>query len=209
MVNAMTDKDELLKQLEKMGVDPSKKIRKPRADAGLSRTTYKPRSDRGKQRGSYINTPAKYKAVYERMLTAHATDDGRGGDTLTRDNNGIFPPYLNRQYKLTRGKDRDYINSVVKAAHIEQARWRWLMAEYAENPDQWRDHISNWYFIKPQEIDLWMYTEWAWAYVYYIRGDENRLITDPKILSYDDYLAGKYNGRPKFDSKGELVWDLK
>lgn len=202
----MRKKDELLRELEAMGINPTKPLRKPRSDIGKPRLSYKPRSDRGKARGSYINTAAKYKAVYERMLTSHQTDSGDGSDTLTRDANSIFPPNLNRYYKLIRSKDREYVSSAVKPAHLEQARWRWLMAEYAENPDQWRDHIVKWYFIKADEIELWMYTEWAWAYVHHIGGDENRLTTNPIVLSYEDYVNGCYNGRPEFDKRGEIIW---
>ena len=203
----MKDKDELLKQLELLGIDPDKKVRKPRSDAGLPRGIYKPRSDKGKQRGSYINTAAKYKAVYDRMLNSHFT--GEGADNLTRDKNDIFPPDITRYYKHFTGTDRDYVASTNKTAHLEQARWRWLMAEYNEDPAQWRAHIAKWYFIKEDEIDLWMYTEWAWAYVNHIGGLANRLIEEPLILSYQDYLAGKYNGYPEFDERGEIIWRSK
>lgn len=201
----MLTKEQLLKELAARGIDIDKPVRKTRADAGQPRGTYKPRSDKGKLRGSYINTAAKYKAVYERMLTSHQTSAGDGSDTLTRDANSIFPPNQDRYYRKIKGKDREYYANLVKPAHIEQARWRWLMAEYAES-DLWREHIANWYFIKPDEIDNWMYTEWAWAYVHRIGGDENRLRPDPIILSYDDYVAGHYNGRPEFDSKGDIIW---
>ena len=202
----MKTKAELLKELKQMGVDPSKSVRKPRSDAGKPRGEYQPRSDKGKVRGSYVNTAAKFKAIYERMLTSHQSNTGDGSDTLTRDYNAIFPPNLNRFYKLTRGKDRDYINSVVKPAHIEQARWRWLMAEYAENPDQWRAHIAKWYFIHEDEIEQWTYSEWAWSYVHQIGGDENRLTDNPITLNYSDYVAGHYNGFAQFDDRGEIQW---
>lgn len=201
----MKTKEELLQDLQDLGIDVTKKVRKPREDAGLPRGVYAPRSDKGKTRGSYINTAAKYRAVYEKMLKSHKTDED-GEDNLTRDRNDIFPPNMNRFYKLIKSKDREYYSSALKPAHLEQARWRWLMAEYAEDPEAWRDHISKWYFIKPDEIDLWMYTEWAWAYVHYIAGEENRLTEDKLILSYADYMAGEYGGHPKFDSRGEIIW---
>jgi hypothetical protein len=202
----MKTKEELLEQLSKLGVDPSKKIRKPRSDAGQVRQEYKPRRDKGQPRSSYTNTSAKYKSIYEKMLASHSTGTGDGADTLTRDRNEIFPPQLNRFYRLFRGKDREYVSSVVKPAHLEQARWRWLMAEYAENPLQWAAHISKWYFIHEAEIESWTYSEWAWSYVYGIMGEENRLTSSPIMLSYDDYLSGKYNGYAQFDERGEIVW---
>jgi len=202
----MKTKKELLDQLAEFGVDPGKKIRKPRSDAGRSRSEYKPRSDKGQARSVYNNTAAKYKSIYEKMLTSHSTGAGDGVDTLTRDGNEIFPPQLNRFYRTFYGKDRDYVASVVKPAHLEQARWRWLMAEYAENPLQWATHISRWYFIHEAEIENWTYSEWAWAYVHAIGGEPNRLIPNPIMLSYDDYLCGKYNGYAKFDERGEIVW---
>jgi hypothetical protein len=202
----MSKKDELLKELAKYGVSTTKPVRKPRSDAGMPRGIYQTRNDKGKVRGSYINTAAKYKAVYDRMLKGHVIDGGDGSDTITRDDNSIFPPSLNRFYKLIRSKDREYMTSAVKPAHLEQARWRWLMAEYAANPDQWRAHIASWYFIREDEIERWMYTEWAWAYVHYINGAYNRLVEHPLILSYDDYLSGNYNGHPKFDKRGEIIW---
>ncbi len=187
----------------------AKKSRKPRSDAGQPRGEYKPRSDKGQPRGSYINTAAKYKAVYERMLTASVSSTEDGADSLTRDKNDIFPPNLNRFYRKYVGKDREYKASIVKPAHIEQARWRWLMAEYAENPEQWRNHIANWYFIDEQEIELWTYTEWAWAYVNHIAGQENRLVPlELKLkLWYNNYTQGLYGGLAQFDERGEIKWD--
>jgi hypothetical protein len=203
-------REELLREIADLGVNPKKPVRKRRADAGMPRASYKERSDKGQPRGSYINTAAKYKNIYERMLKGHAIDSSdEGADTLTRDNNGIFPPNLNHFYKITRYKDREYVNSVLKPAHIEQARWRWMLAEENENPltrKQWRERIAKWYFIKSEEIEQWTYTEWAWAYVNHIGGSENRLIANPVILSYDDYLSGQYNGRAQFDAKGEIIW---
>jgi hypothetical protein len=206
MMKVLSKKEKLLKQLEDLGVDTKKPPRKPRADAGLPRGVYKPRNDKGKARGSYINTAAKYKAVYDKMLRGHSLNDGQGSDTVVRDANAIFPPNLTKFYKLVRKKDREYMTRAMKPAHLEQARWRWLMAEYADDPDKWREHISNWYFIQEDEIELWMYTEWAWAYVYRINGDENRLTQTPIVLSYKDYVAGKYNGRPTFDERGNIIW---
>lgn len=202
----MPTKEELLKELVKLGVAPSKKLRKPRSDVGQSRGEYKPRGDKGQVRGSYINTAAKYKYVYERMLTGHQSSTEDGADNLTRDKNDIFPPHLNRYYRRYIGKDREYVASVIKPAHLEQARWRWLMAEYAENPDQWRDHIVSFYFIDAAEIELWTYTEWAWAYTYHIGGRENRLVTQPLKLWYENYIQGEYNGLAQFDEKGEIKW---
>ena len=203
----MKTKEELLADLKKMGIKPDKAIRKPRSDAGDTRGIYKPRNDKGKQRGTYNNTAAKYKAVYDKMLSSHAVSgSGDGADTLTRDRNDIFPPNLNRYYRQMRSKDREYISSVIKPAHLEQARWRWLMAEYAENPTQWGAHISKWYFIKESEIGNWMYTEWAWAYVNHIGGEENRLTDNPITLVYYDYVMGRYNGHPEFDKRGDIIW---
>lgn len=204
----MRPKEDLLKELKKLGVDPTKKVRKPRSDAGEVRGAYKERSDKGKQRGSYINTAAKYKVIYEKMLHSHSLDTGDGADTLTRDNNDIFPPNQNRYFRLMRTKDREYMSSVVKPAHIEQARWRWLMAEYAEDPDKWQNYIVNLYFIDAKEITLWTYTEWAWAYVYHIGGRENKRIPLELQLKlwYGNYLKGMYNGLAQFDEKGEIKW---
>jgi len=201
----MKTKEDLLKELEAMGVPTDKAPRKPRSDRGGVRGVYQPRSDKGQARESYINTAAKYKVIYERMLTSHKTTED-GGDTLTRDKNDIFPPNLDHFYKLIKSKDRVYYANAIKPAHLEQARWRWLMAEYEENPAQWEDHIAKWYFIKPSEISMWMYTEWAWAYVNEIRGIENRLTATPVILDYADYMAGLYNGYPNFDKRGDVIW---
>lgn len=202
----MPTKEELLKELARLGVDPTKRARKPRSDAGQPRGEYKPRSDKGQVRGSYINTAAKYKYVYERMLTGHQSSAEDGADNLTRDKNDLFPPHLNRYYRRYIGKDREYVASVIKPAHLEQARWRWLMAEFSENPEQWREHIAKWYFIDEAEIELWTYTEWAWAYTYGIGGRANRLVDSPIVLKYDNYLAGDYNGVAQFDERGEIKW---
>lgn len=200
-------KEDLLKELEAMGVPTDKPPRKPRSDRGEIRGIYKPRSDKGKVRGSYINTAAKYRAVYEKMLTSHQTEQD-GYDTLNRDKNMIFPPNQNKFNKLIKGKDRTYYTKAVKPAHLEQARWRWFMAEYEENPEEWAKKISDWYFIQEDEISMWMYTEWAWAYVHVIGGDENRLCDNPIIMKYDDYVAGLYGGYPNFDARGEIVWKI-
>ena len=202
----MKSKEALLKELERMGIDTTKKVRKPRSDVGSMRGEYKPRSDKGKARSIYTNTAAKYRSIYEKMLNTHKSSTQDGADTITRDHNDIFPPNINRRYRKYISKDREYTASIVIPAHLEQARWRWLMAEFQEDPDKWRDHISKWYFIKPDEIEMWMYTEWAWAYVFFIDGQENRLVEHPLILSYSDYLDGNYNGFPQFDEKGEIIW---
>ena len=202
----MKTKEELLKELVKLGVDPSKRPRKPRSDAGGIRGVYKPRSDKGQPRGSYINTAAKYKAVYERMLTSHKSGSGDGADSITRDPNDIFPPNMDHYTRMVTSKDRVLYSNVLKPAHLEQARWRWLMAEYEADPDKWRAHIAKWYFIRESDIGLWMYTEWAWAYVNHIASAENRLTATPIVLSYDDYLGGRYNGYAQFDERGDIVW---
>ena len=201
----MKTKAELLRELKDLGVPVDKTLRKLRSDAGGVRGVYSPRSDKGKTRGSYINTAAKYKAIYEKMLVSHQTTED-GSDTLTRDKNEIFPPNINRFYKLIKSKDRTYYANAIKPAHLEQARWRWLMAEFEKSPERWRDHISKWYFIKPNEINMWMYTEWAWAYVHVVNGVENRLTPNPIVLSYDDYITGLYNGYPDFNERGEIKW---
>lgn len=202
----MKSKEELLKELEQLGVDPTKKIRKPRSDAGEKRGVYLPRVDRGKPRSAYTKTAAKYKEIYTRMLTAKQSSVEDGADTLTRDANDIFPPNTTRYYKLYQGKDREYVSSVAKPAHIEQARWRWLMAEFEQDPDRWRKHIANLYFIDEDEIELWTYSEWAWAYVHHISGQENRLTDNPVTLYYNSYLDGDYSGLAVFDERGEIVW---
>ncbi len=200
----MKSKDELLKELEGLGIDASKPVRKTRSDAGQMRGTYKPRSDKGKKRGSYINTGNKYRNVFERMLRSHSTGDGE--DNLVRDNNLIFPPNIDRRYVFIKTKEREYYTSTKKPMLLEQARWRWFMAEYKNNPAVWGTRIAKWYFIKETDIDLWTFTEWAWAYVYGINGAENRLTPTPIILSYDDYLVGKYNGHPKYNERGDITW---
>ena len=202
----MKTKEELLEDLAKLGVDPSKRPRKPRSDAGEIRGEYKPRNDKGKLRGSYINTAAKYKAVYERMLASHKTGSGDGEDSITRDPNDIFPPNMNHYTRVVAGKDRIYYSNVLRPAHLEQARWRWLMAEYAADPDKWRAHIAKWYFIREEEIEQWTYTEWAWAYVNHIASAENRLTDLPQLLQYEYYINGWYNGRAVFDERGDIVW---
>ncbi len=200
-------KAELIYELTKAGVDPEtgKPPRKVRSDIGKSRAAYKERSDKGVVRGSYINSPAKYKAVFVKMLEVHKTSDGE--DLIVRDKNSIFPPSLNKYYRLMKTKDREYVTRATKAAHLEQARWRWFMSEYGVDPIKWGPIIADWYFIEESQIPLWTYTEWAWAYTYHIRGDENRLIADRLVLSYDEYIKGSYNGHPNFDSRGEIIWD--
>ena len=205
----MKTKEEMLEELQALGVDPvtGKPPRKARSDAGASRAEYKPRNDIGKSRSVYTRTAAKYKAIYEKMLTNQLVDGTEeGADNLTRDKNSIFPPNLIKISKLIKLADREYITNAIKPAHLEQARWRWLMAEFATDPDKWRDHISKWYFIKPDEIESWTYTEWAWAYVYHISGEENRLTAHPLVLSYEDYVKGLYNGHPDFDKRGDIIW---
>jgi len=203
----MPTKEELLQELAKLGVDTSKKIRKPRNDQGLPRGDYKPRSDKGKARGSYTSTAVKYKSVFEKMLASHkASNSGDGTDNLIRDSNMIFPPNLNKYVRKYSGKDRDYYYDTTKPSHLEQARWRWFMAEYAENPVNWRSVIADWYFIREDEVDTWTYFEWAWSYVNEIAGAENRLIDNPVILEYSKYIGGAYNGHPTFDNQGEIIW---
>ena len=83
----------------------------------------------------------------------------------------------------------------------------------ANHPGTWLDAgekatqpvACNHYFIKPEDIMDWTYREWAWAYYNEISGHPNRFVSNPKIISYDDYLSSSY-GYPPLDNEGEIVW---
>lgn len=202
----MTNRDELLKELKELGVHESG--RKVRADKGQSRGDYKrsgiPRADAGQARESYVRSAAYHNKIFNTFLRAHLAPDGNG-DNLMRDVNGIFPPNITNYFKMTASRGIHYKSSIKRRNHPELLRWQWWMAEFDESPDQWRDRISKWYFIKPDEITSWTYTEWAWAYVTAISSHNNRGIPEPIILSYEDYLDGRY-GMPTFDEKGDTIW---
>lgn len=199
-------KDKLLAELEELGVHPSG--RKVRADKGQSRNNYKrsgaPRSDLGQSRETYTKTAAYHKKIFNTFLRGHTNPDGTG-DNLMRDPNGIFPPNVTNYFKVTISRGMMYKTSTKRRNHPELLRWQWWMAEYKENSSEWVNRICKWYFIKPEDIELWTYTEWAWAYVKAISSRDNRATPTPIILSYNDYLDGVY-GMPKFDDKGETIW---
>ena len=208
----MSNKDDLLKELKELGVHGSG--RKKRSDAGKPRNQYirktdQPRADAGKSRPKYDKTPAFYRNTFHRFLNHHTTEDG---DNLTRDNNGIYPPHITHYYKLIRPLNAPaYRSSVKRPAHPQKLHWQWWISAYQQEKDpdekaKWARRISQWYFIKPSEIDLWTYDEWAWAYHTQINGDYNRPpVVKSFILSYDDYVDGKYT-LPTLNEEGEIVW---
>lgn len=196
-------KQELLKQLKELGVHPDG--RKVRSDLGQSRGSYtpstKPRTDKGKQRKHYDTTSPRYhKKRFQDILRFHTNEYLGLGDHLVRDANLIFPPTTTNKFKTITVPERirpdgtiipgySYKSSVAKGYHPEELRWTWFFAEYEQAPtqkdkDEWLRKICRWYFIKPEEIDLWNYQLWATEYTTHIAGHENRLTKDKIILSY-------------------------
>ena len=213
----MTAKENLLKELESLGVRADG--RKIRSDKNKSRGNYvrhtsAKRSDAGKKRNKYdISTPNHNKRVFEQFLNLH-TDKSTGEDDLPRDVNMIFSPNVTSYYKEIKSQSGyTYKSAVKRNNHPEYLRWKWYFSEY-ENAETvadrnyWRLSICNWYFIKPEDIDVWTYDEWAWAYYSYISGEENRLTKNKKILSYDSLIKGEY-GKIVFDENGDIIWERK
>ena len=211
----MTNKSQLLNELEGLGIRADG--RKIRGDKGKPRKPYvkhtsAPRADAGKKRDSYNTQSAQHnRRIFEQFIRAHTNQVT--GDDLTRDANMIFPPNVDSYYKTVKGKNGTYKSSVKRANHPEYLRWKWYFAEYQEAKDEvekfkWIQQICLWYFILPKDIDNWTYDEWAWCYYSYIAGEENRNKWHKKILSYDDFLKGKY-GQIVFDGNGDIVWDRK
>jgi len=209
----MKTKAELLAELEELGVN--KAGRKVRDDKGQPRGSYTrssaPRRDKGKPRTNYSKTAAYHKASFASFIQANVNESG---DLLTRDYNEIFPPYITKYYKLITTKaGKTYKASVKRNNHPEALRWRWWFTEWSEaydprEKDIWQRRMCNWYFIKPEDLSVWTYNEWAWAYHNQINGHINRLTEDKIILSYDDYMNGKY-GVPQYDKAGDIIWEVK
>lgn len=210
-------KEELLEELKKLGISESG--RKKRTDAGKPREHYnrsdKPREDKGKPRVTYNKTALYYKNMFTSFIEVHST---QSGDSLSRDENLIFPPEITNYYKLCAPPGRmPYRASVRRPNHPESLRWRWWFAELEEATDRsrwsntatcktvWAKRICDWYFIKPIDLEAWTYDEWSWAYYTQIAGHENRMVLDKIILSYDDYLAGKYT-MPTLDEEANIIW---
>lgn len=201
-------KEQLLDELEELGY--TRTGRKRRSDIGKSRDytpSSKPRADKGRKREIYNKTAAHYRRVFTTFITAHTTETG---DNLSRDANDIFAPQVTHYFKEVAGRnDSSYRSSVKRANHPEELRWRWWMQEYREADEAsqpvWTLRLCNHYFIKPEDIMDWTYREWAWAYYNEISGHPNRFVSNPKIISYDDYLSSSY-GYPPLDNEGEIVW---
>ena len=176
-------KEDLLKQVSELGYDPSTG-RKRRSDIGKPRHNVKPRSDKGVTRDKYVTDTASYnKGLFQRTLVAARNPDG-DGDSLIRDANMIFPPNITNFYKEVKVTNPNketysYRSSVRRANHPEEQRWSWWFKELREAnsnaaKQRWVDKICKWYFIRPEDIDLWTYGEWAWCYFNVIAGHFNR-----------------------------------
>ena len=203
-------KEQLLAELKELGVNGG---RKPRADAGKPRPGYtrsdKPRTDKGVKRQQYVKTPSYFKNLFQTFVENNQSEFG---DSLIRDDNLIFPSEVTSYYKkITRPDGTTYRSSVVRSTHPEKLRWNWFFSEreYAKRDADiwhWEKQISNWYFIKEEELVAWTYMEWSWAYYTQIAGHFNRHKDQSNIvLSYEDYLNGKY-GFPDVDDNGNIVW---
>lgn len=200
-------REELLEELKQRGINENG--RKMRADKGKTRERYtrtdKPREDKGKPRVTYNKTALYYKNMFTSFIEVHST---QSGDSLSRDENLIFPPEITNYYKLCAPPGRmPYRASVRRPNHPESLRWRWWFTELEEASDKtlWTKRICDWYFIKPIDLEAWTYDEWSWAYYTQIAGHENRMVLDKIILSYDDYLAGKYT-KPTLDDEANIIW---
>ena len=224
----MKSKEDLLKELQELGVHPTG--RKVRADKGANhdyvRTQTTPRADKGKTRLKYSKESPKYvKKLFFELLRKNTDAELGEGDNFIRDNNMIFPPNVTQYYKkitvkphtrvdkrtgsLMQQEGYSYRTSRKKNSHPEELRWRWYMAEYkqAKNKEDeliWQKRICEWYFILPDDIDIWTYQEWAWSYVKHIGGIYNRT-DNPIILLYDSYVIGNY-GIPNWTLDGEIIW---
>jgi len=209
----MKTKDELLQELEALGI--GKTGRKLRTDKSQSRGSYtrssQARADKGQSRANYVKTAAHYKQAFASFILAHTTETG---DLLTRDSNEIFPPQITNYYKLITTKTGlSYRSSVKRINHPELLRWRWWFMEWADavntaTKDMWTTRICDWYFIKPEDLEVWTYEEWSWAYYTQIGGRYNRLIElrmGRIILSYESSMNGEY-GIPERDKNGDIIW---
>ena len=205
-------KEILLRELEELGI--SRSGRKIRSDKGKThgyvRVATGPRPDKGVTRPGYrTDTPGYHKKLFDQYIRAH-TDLALGeGDDLVRDPNLLFPPQVTNFYKKVTSKDsRDYRSSQRRKNHPEELRWNWFMAEYMNavgtQKTVWRNRVCAWYFILPEDLDIWTYKEWSWSYVNAIAGHPNR-IGDPTIILYNDYARGKW-GLPNYDHNGNIVW---
>lgn len=172
-----------------------------RSDIGQSRGQYASRSDIGSKRDGYSKKASFHKKAFQQFLLSNTTEYG---DTLFRDANMIFPPNITNYYKrVTTKTGQSYRSSVSRKNHPELLRWRWWFAEWLEAGSHeekkvWTDKICDWYFIHSDELDLWTYNEWAWAYYKTINGNPNRG-NDRIILSYGIEI-------PTYDEKGEMIW---
>ena len=200
-------KDELIATLKELGIGETG--RKIRTDAGKQREHYvrtdKPREDKGKIRVNYNKTALYYVNMFTSFIKVHSRENG---DELSRDDNLIFPPEITNYYKLCTPPGRmPYRASVRRPNHPESLRWRWWFAELNEAVDKtvWTKRICDWYFIKPEDLEAWTYDEWSWAYYTQIAGHQNRMVPDKIILSYEDYLSGKYT-MPTLDEEANIIW---
>lgn len=202
------DKDQLLTELNQLGLHPSG--RKIRSDKGKPHTpSRQPRSDQGQNRQDYTTSGSAHnKRVFQTFLLSHS---GPSGDDLIRDTNMIFPPHITSYFKIVKSRlGQTYSSSVKRQNHPEQLRWRWWFSELQSannqtDKDYWTKHICDWYFIYQYDLSFWTYSEWAYAYHTQIAGHPNRTPHDRIMLSYTDYLDGLY-GIPTYDDKGEVIW---
>lgn len=218
-------KIDLLKELEELGQHPSgRKVRSDKNTTGIRKLT-KTRRDKGTRRESYSKDTAGYaKRQFNAFIRSHKDPNGEG-DTLTRDVNMIFPPNTTHYYKpitvkattildkrtntTQQREGYTYQSSRRRPNHPEKLRWTWFFRELREattdeQKQYWTNKICQWYFIRPDQLHDWTYTEWAWEYVHVIGGHPNRH-PDNIILNYDDYLLGLH-GIPTFDLNDNIVW---
>ena len=196
-------KEQLLDELEELGY--TRTGRKRRSDIGKSRDytpSSKPRADKGRKREIYNKTAAHYRRVFTTFITAHTTETGDNLRELMI--SLLLEPIISKRLPV----GMIAVIVVKRANHPEELRWRWWMQEYREadaSQPVWTLRLCNHYFIKPEDIMDWTYREWAWAYYNEISGHPNRFVSNPKIISYDDYLSSSY-GYPPLDNEGEIVW---
>lgn len=212
----MKDKDDLLKELKDLGIHETG--RKVRTDVGQPhfyiRTTNTPRTDKGIPRQNYNSEgPAYHKKILELFIRLHTDQELGLGDDLTRDENLLFPPNMTNFYKKIKTKKYEYSSSQRRENHPEELRWNWYMAEYNYAIDDiakklWLDRICIWYFIIPEDIDLWTYKEWSWAYVTQVGGHQIRTPKCEFKLLYTEYAKGTY-GKIKYDDQGNVIFNRK
>lgn len=213
------DKSFLLKELEELGINPSgRKTRadkgaqhtmvKARSDKGKPRPSYNltmPRAGVARPTHKEYNTQSaaflrtQYFKVYESFITRDAY--GEITNDPTTDNNNIF--VLNYTHRTIDQTINTPTPGVTKTIHktrkitkqLESMRWAWWQAQMSDpcltkpEQDKAAAKFFSHYHIRPEDLTLWTFSEWASAYLKLSNMGGTILAPEQKII-YD--LKGEH-----------------